>query len=52
MNEYNEIRTQFHVVSDGHDQYVRPIEAMVKKKSAWGHEMPQYMYTDNPTRDI
>jgi hypothetical protein len=51
MNEYNEIRTQFHVVSDGHHQYVCPIEAMVKTIAAWGQEMPQYMYPDNPTRE-
>jgi hypothetical protein len=51
MNEYNEIRTQFHVVSDGHDQYVRPIVVMVKTIAARGQEMPKYMYTDNPTRD-
>jgi hypothetical protein len=51
MNEYNGIRTKFHVVSDGHNQYVRPIEAMVKTIATWGKEMPQCRYTDNQTRD-
>jgi hypothetical protein len=51
MNEYKEIRTQFHVVSDNHVQYERPLSAMLETIQAWGQKMPWYCYTDNPTKD-
>jgi hypothetical protein len=38
MNEYKEIRTQFHVVSDSHAQYERPLSAMLETIQVWGQK--------------
>jgi hypothetical protein len=51
LNEYNEIRTQFHAVSDTHAQYEQPLSAMIDTITAWGQQFPRLMHNDNPTRD-
>jgi hypothetical protein len=51
MNQYKEIHTQFHVVSDSNARYERPLSAMLETIQAWGQKMPRQCYTGNPTRD-
>ncbi len=51
MNECNEIRSQFFVPTDAHDQYKAPTTAMLQTMEQYGHTGPQYTYTDNPSND-
>lgn len=50
-NEIGEIRVQFHVVTDGHDQMVRSIEEMCATMAAYGQPMPKLFFTDKPSED-
>ena len=51
MNECNEIRSQFFVPTDAHDQYEAPLASMMETFQQYGHDGPKYAYTDNPSRD-
>jgi hypothetical protein len=50
-NERGEIRVQFHVVTDGHDQFMAPIMALRETLNAYGHVHPQLFVTDQPSVD-
>jgi hypothetical protein len=50
-NHVGEIRKQFHVVTDGHDQIEHPIKDMLTTMEAYGHPMPQLLTTDKPFED-
>ena len=50
-NERGEIRVQFHVVTDGHDQFVGPIAKLLETLRAYGHKLPSLFITDNPAHD-
>jgi hypothetical protein len=50
-NHVGEIRVQFHVVTDGHDQMTNQIETLLETLRAYGHEMPQLLTTDKPMED-
>jgi hypothetical protein len=51
-NDVGEIRVQFHVVTDGHDQFEAPIEALLATLDAYGQEHPELFTTDNPKKDV
>ena len=50
-NEIGEIQVQFHVVTDGHEQMVAPLEAMLHTMNAYGQSPPTHLATDNPEKD-
>ena len=50
-NEVGEVRLQFHVVSDSHDQAKTPLDAFKQTTAEYGLPQPQIVSTDNPTRD-
>ena len=50
-NDQGEIRVQFHVVTDGHDQFHGPIAELIKTLNAYGQVHPQLLCTDNPAGD-
>ena len=50
-NEVGEIRIQFHVVTDGFDQFHRPIDEFLQTMNAHGHKPTELLGTDNPARD-
>ena len=50
-NHVGEIRVQFHVVTDGHDQMTNQIETLLETLHAYGHDMPQLLTTDKPAED-
>lgn len=50
-NGRGEIRIQFHVVTDGQDQFTSPIEELLKTLTAYGQEHPVLFFTDQPTTD-
>ena len=51
VNEYGEVRLQFHIVSDSHEQLMSAFEAFKKTTEAYGLPPLQLLSTDNPTRD-
>ena len=46
-----EIRIQFHVVTDGHDQMIAPIEAFLETMNAYGQDPTELLTTDKPAED-
>ena len=50
-NEYGEIRVQFHVVTDGHDQMDGPIAALKDTMAKFGQNLPTRLFTDKPAQD-
>ena len=50
-NEVGEIRVQFHVVTDGFDQFEGPLDAFHATLVAYGHALTCLLGTDNPARD-
>ena len=50
-NHVGEIRVQFHVVTDGHDQMTSQIETLLETLRAYGHKMPELLTTDKPAED-
>ena len=50
-NEVGEIRVQFHVVTDGFDQFDGPVETFHETLVAYGHTLTTLLGTDNPSRD-
>jgi hypothetical protein len=50
-NEFGEIRMQFHVVSDSHEQMVAAFESFLKTTKEYGYPPMKLMFTDNPARD-
>ena len=50
-NRLGEVRVQFHVVSDSHEQMVKQIAALLSTLSAYGMEHPRRLATDKPAED-
>ena len=50
-NELGEIRVQFHVVTDGQDQFEQPLEELIKTLNAYGQRLPDLFFTDQPSVD-
>ena len=50
-NEFGEIRLQFHVVTDGHDQMLAQIQAMLDTMEQYGQPPTKVFFTDNPKHD-
>ena len=50
-NELGEMRMQFHVVTDGHDQMVNALAEFRNTVLQYGQEMPQITFTDKPSDD-
>ena len=50
-NHVGEIRFQFHVVTDRHDQMTSQIETLLEMLHAYGHKMPELLTTDKPAED-
>lgn len=50
-NEFGEIRMQFHVVSDSHEQLEAALESFLKTTDEYGYPPVTIVSTDNPTRD-
>ena len=50
-NEVGEIRIQFHIVTDGFDQFTTPLEQFLVTMNAHGHNPTELLGTDNPSRD-
>ena len=50
-NEHNEIRLQWLTPTDGHDQYVEPLQAYTDTLDKYGQEGPKYAYVDNTRAD-
>jgi hypothetical protein len=47
-NDRGEIRMQFHVVTDGHDQFIGPLEELKDTLRSYGQAEPEHFSTDNP----
>eukprot|EP00956_Cyclotella_meneghiniana_P003609 scaffold4428_cov57-Cyclotella_meneghiniana.AAC.1 len=50
-NECGEVRLQYHVVSDSHEQSVAPLEAFKQTSMEYGLPLPRIIHTDDPSRD-
>ena len=50
-NELGEIRVQFHVVTDSHDQMERALASMCETTRAYGQQLPTLVFTDNVVGD-
>jgi hypothetical protein len=50
-NQVGEVRMQFHVVTDGHDQFDRAIDDMLHTLNAFGQPGPELFATDKPAED-
>ena len=51
MNEVGEVRMQFHVYSNSHEQMKSALEAFERKTQNLGLPEVQYFFTDNPAAD-
>ena len=51
LNEFGEVRIQFHVFSDGHDQMVTALKAFEKTRTEFGLPGVHLFLTDDPGRD-
>ena len=51
MNEVGEVRMQFHVYSDSHEQMKSALEAFKRTTQNLGLPEVQYFFTDNPAAD-
>jgi hypothetical protein len=50
-NEYGEIRIQFHVISDSHEQMNAAFESFLKTTNEYGYPDLKLITTDNPAKD-
>ena len=50
-NEYGDIRLQFHIVTDAHDQMDEPIKAFLATCHAYNLPIPRWVFTDKPSTD-
>ena len=50
-NEIGEIRVQFHIVTDGQDQFVLALKNLLDTLNAYGHAHPNLFTTDVPATD-
>ena len=50
-NELGEVRLQFHVVTDGHDQMVGALTSLKDTLSKYGYTQPKIVFTDKPSED-
>ena len=50
-NTLGEVRVQFHVVTDGHDQMIGQLQQLVATLNAYGHQMPRRLASDKPAED-
>jgi hypothetical protein len=50
-NELGEVRFQFHVVTDGHDQMKAAISAFLDTAKKYGQQEPSLIFTDKPAED-
>jgi hypothetical protein len=50
-NELGEVRFQFHVVTDGHDQMKPAISAFLDTAKKYGQQEPSLVFTDKPDAD-
>ena len=50
-NEYNEVRLQFHVVTDGHDQMTYAFRAFKDTCAKYGQSETDLAFTDKPSGD-
>jgi len=50
-NELGEVRLQFHVVTDSHEQMMNALAAYRETIMLLGQEMPEIVFTDNPASD-
>lgn len=50
-NEFGEIRMQFHVVSDSHEQMEAAFESFLKTTDEYGYPSLNLVSTDNPSKD-
>ncbi|KAJ1626295.1 hypothetical protein T492DRAFT_878692 [Pavlovales sp. CCMP2436] len=50
-NELGEVRVQFHVVTDGHDQMEAAIKAFLATMRAYGQTLLRLFFTDKPQED-
>ena len=50
-NEVGEVRLQFQVVTDAHDQMERPLLAMVQTLNALNQPQTELIFTDKPSED-
>ena len=51
LNQYNEIRIQFHVYTDGQDQMSAALSAFHTTLNTYGMAPIQLFFTDNPSQD-
>eukprot|EP00986_Skeletonema_menzelii_P017125 scaffold17631_cov148-Skeletonema_menzelii.AAC.1 len=51
MNEFGEIRIQFHVYTDSHEQMTAALEAFKRTTESLGQPPVKYFWTDNPIGD-
>ena len=51
LNEYGEVRIQFHVYTDGHDQMATSLKAFDKTTTDFGLPEVHLFLTDDPARD-
>jgi hypothetical protein len=50
-NELGEVRIQFHVVTDGHDQMCNALKSFLNSVDAYGQIPPELVFTDKPSDD-
>ena len=50
-NELGEIRIQFHVVTDGHEQMVASIDAFLATQKGYGQPSVEILFSDKPAED-
>ena len=50
-NELGEVHTQFHIVTDGHDQMINALAAFRNTATQYGQDLPQFVFTDKPKED-
>ena len=50
-NELGEVRIQFHIVTDGHDQMDNAVAAFLDTAKKYGQELPEIAFMDKPSDD-
>ena len=50
-NTLGEVRVQFHVVSDSHEQMRSQLQALLETLTAYGQQHPRRLATDKPWED-
>ena len=51
VNEWEEVRSQFLIVSDAHEQIESQLKSLVETLEQYNQERPMLFHTDNPARD-